>query len=179
MPKMIIFAAMQFDPEAAKEIEGLEWPNVTIIKAEMNKDLLTADLKKNRAGNETFWLVGQPDISIEKKGEYYTVKVKGFDYYNADTDEIESSDHKKIAMWELDTDYDGRSIYAQQIFFPMDETVGDWEKLAKSLRTEINPDLIIKYKGNKSIPFKAGSYKRIAVKIIDSRGIESLKVVTL
>lgn len=179
IPKMIIFAAMQFDPEAAKEIEELEWPNVTIIKAEMNKDLLTADLKKNRTGNETFWLVGQPDVSIEKKGEYYTVSVKGFDYYNADTDEIESGDHKKIAMWELDTDYDGRSVYAQQIFFPMDETVGEWEKLARSLRTEINPDLIIKYKGNKSIPFKAGSYKRIAVKIIDSRGVESLKVVTL
>lgn len=178
-PKMVIFAAMQFDPEAAREIEGLDWPNVTVIKAEMNKDLLTADLKKYKSGSETFWLVGQPDISIDKKEGYYTVSVKGFDYYNAATDEIESSDHKKIAMWELDTDYDGRSVYAQQVFFPLNGKVGDWEKLAKTLKAEIDPDLIANYKGTRSIPFKAGSYKRIAVKIIDSRGVESLKVVDL
>ena len=178
-PKMVIFAAMQFDPEAAKEIEGLDWPNVTIIKVEMNKDLLTADLKKNKTGSETFWLVGQPDISLDKKGEYYIVTVKGFDYYNADTNEIESGDHKKIAMWELDTDYDGRSVYAQQVFFPLNGKVGDWEKLAKTLKTEIDPDLISMYRGTRSIPFKAGPYNRIAVKIIDSRGVESLKVVEL
>lgn len=179
VPKMVIFAAMQFDPEAAREIEGLEWPGVVVIKAEMNKDLLTGDLKKSKAGNEVFWLVGQPDISVVKEGEHYVVTVNGFDYYNAQTDEIESGDHKKIAMWELDTDYDGRSVYAQQVFFPMVGKIGDWEKLAKTLKSEIDLDLIAKYGGTTSIPFKAGSHKRIAVKIIDSRGVESLKVVEL
>ena len=41
-PDIIIFAAMQFqDPEAAKDIDGLKWPGVTILKAVMNKDLQT------------------------------------------------------------------------------------------------------------------------------------------
>ena len=125
IPKMIIFTAMQFDPEAAKDIDNLKWPGVTILKVEMNKDLLTKDLKKKRSTNESFWLMGQPDIKLQKtKDKKYTISVKGFDYYNTKTDQIESGDSSKIAMWMLDTDYDGRSLYPQQVFFPMASTIG-------------------------------------------------------
>jgi adenine-specific DNA-methyltransferase len=34
------------------------------LKAQMNPDLLTDDLKKKRASNESFWLVGQPDVAL-------------------------------------------------------------------------------------------------------------------
>ena len=54
-PKIIIFAAFQFDPEAAKDIDKLDWPGHTILKAQMNTDLLTKDLKKKRSSNESFW----------------------------------------------------------------------------------------------------------------------------
>jgi adenine-specific DNA-methyltransferase len=37
--------------------------------------------------------------------------------------------------------------------------------------------LIEAYRGTVSLPFEAGEHKRIAVKIVDDRGIESLKVV--
>jgi len=79
----------------------------------------------------------------------------------------------------LDTDYDGRSVYPQQVFFPMDGKSGGWIKLQKTLQAQINEDLITKYQGITSIPFDAGMNKRIAVKIIDDRGIESLKVIDL
>ena len=45
-PKIIIFAAFQFDPEASKDIDETNWPGVTLLKAQMNADLLTDDLKK-------------------------------------------------------------------------------------------------------------------------------------
>ena len=119
-PEMIIFTAMQFDPEAAKDIDELNWPGVTILKVEMNKDLLTEDLKKKRSSSESFWLMGQPDVELEKtQDKKYLIKVNGFDYYNTKTGEIESGGSSKIAMWMLDTDYDGRSVYPQQVFFPM------------------------------------------------------------
>ena len=57
-PKVIVFAAFQFDPEAAKDIDETNWPGLTLLKAQMNADLLTEDLKKKRASNESFWLVG-------------------------------------------------------------------------------------------------------------------------
>ncbi len=179
-PRIIIFAAMQFDPEAAKDIDEINWPDVTILKVEMNKDLLTKDLKKKRSSNESFWLMGQPDVELQKtKDKKYIITINGFDYYNTRTGEVESGNSSKIAMWMLDEDYDGRSVYPQQVFFPMKESTGGWHKLAKTLQAQIDEDLITKYQGTESIPFEMGPNKRAAVKIIDDRGIESLKIIDL
>ena len=41
-PKLVIFAAFQFDPEAAKDIDETNWPGVTLLKAQMNADLIEA-----------------------------------------------------------------------------------------------------------------------------------------
>ena len=82
-------------------------------------------------------------------------------------------------MWMLDTNYDGRSVYPRQVFFPLSGIKDGWSKLQKSLKSEINEELIEKFRGTESIPFKAKNHKRIAVKIIDDRGIESLVIKTL
>jgi adenine-specific DNA-methyltransferase len=181
-PAMIVFAAFEFDPQAAKEIDELtsEKTGMTFLSAQMNADLLTADLKKKRASNQSFWLVGRPDVDLRKltKGDHkgkWEIEVKGFDYYNTRTGTIDSGDTSKIAMWLLDTDYDGRSLYPRQVFFPLADSDGGWARLAKNLKAEIDPDLIEAYRGTVSLPFEPGNY--VAVKVIDDRGIESLKVV--
>jgi len=179
-PKMVIFASMQFDPEAAKDIDELIWPGVAVLKVEMNKDLLTGDLKKKRSSNESFWLMGQPDVELQKtKDGKYVVTVNGFDYYNTRTGEVESGGSSRISMWMLDADYDGRSVYPSQVFFPMEGKDGGWSRLAKTLRAQLDEDLIARYQGAESIPFEGGSNNRVAVKIIDDRGIESLKIIDL
>ena len=55
-PAIILFAAFQFDPEASKDIDELtrERTGMTFLKVQMNADLLTEDLKKKRASNESF-----------------------------------------------------------------------------------------------------------------------------
>ena len=68
-------------------------------------------------------------------------------------------------------------IVPKQVFFPMGGKKDGWSKLAKTLRAEINPDLIEKFAGNESLWFTVQPNSRIAVKIIDDRGIESLKVI--
>ncbi|MBN1695440.1 site-specific DNA-methyltransferase [candidate division WOR-3 bacterium] len=179
-PKLVVFAAFQFDPEASKDIDETKWPGVTLLKAQMNADLLTDDLKKERTSNESFWLMGQPDVILHKlKDGKYQVEVLGFDYYNTRTGAIESGGADRIAMWMLDVDYDGRSLYPRQVFFPMAGKNEGWARLAKSLKAEINKELIEAYRGTLSLPFEAGEHKRIAVKIVDDRGIESLKVIYL
>ena len=320
-PTIIIFAAFQFDPEASKDIDETNWPGVTLLKAQMNADLLTDDLKKKRASNESFWLIGQPDVELasfeflvlsdkeiasydifkelsglnrlaeirqlgqqdlqlylilsqgrdvwhylanekgwhlypsehsrrtsqtKQKGilavpvniaglvsrirdfyyhlhefgisernelkniaerlrrnskvtsqleeiaqklnlptknsklttkNYSQVTIHGFDYYNTKTGNVESGGKDRIAMWMLDPDYDGRSLFPRQVFFPMASDEDGWAKLAKNLKAEIDTDLIEAYRGTTSLPFEAGENKRIAVKIIDDRGIESLKII--
>jgi adenine-specific DNA-methyltransferase len=185
-PEILVFAAFQFDPEAAKDIDDLtkEKTGMTFLTAQMNADLLTDDLKKKRSSSQSFWLVGRPDVDLrqiksgEDKGKYQA-EVRGFDYYNTRTGTIESGDTTKIAMWLLDTDYDGRSLYPRQVFFPLADEDEGWAKLARNLKAEIDPDLIEHYRGTVSLPFALGDHKRVAVKVIDDRGIESLKVLQL
>jgi adenine-specific DNA-methyltransferase len=176
-PRLVLFAAFQFDPEAAKDIDALKWPGVDVLKVQMNTDLFTSDLKKHGSSSEPFWLIGQPDIELKKVNGKYEVLVNGFDYYNTRTGKIESGDTSRIAMWELDTDYDGRSLYPRQVFFPLAGSKSGWDKITRTLRTFIDEELMESYKGNKSLPFLIGDNKQIAVKIIDDRGIESLRVI--
>ena len=183
-PKVIVFAAFQFDPEAAKDIDETNWPGITLLKVQMNADLFTEDLKRKRASNESFWLIGQPDVQVETiaNGEdigKHRVSVQGFDYYNTKSGDVESGGQDKIAMWMLDTDYDGRSLYPRQVFFPMSGSNDGWTRLARNLRAEIDDELIEAYRGAISLPFEPGESRRIAVKIIDDRGIESMKVIEL
>ena len=187
---MILFAAFQFDPEAAKDVDEMNWPGISLLRVQMNADLFTDDLKKKRTSDDSFWLLGQPDVRIIKmeKGEHkdrkgmpflFQVEVKGFDYYDTKTGNVVSGGENKIAMWMLDTDYDGRSLFPRQVFFPLSSDMEGWAKLAKNLKAEIDQELIEAYRGTVSLPFTAGEYKRCAVKIIDDRGIESLRIINL
>jgi adenine-specific DNA-methyltransferase len=314
-PALVIFAALQFDPEASKDIDETKWPGVTMLKAQMNGDLVTEDLKKKRSSNESFWLVGQPDVEVvseqwlvDSKGRkvapyelgavvsgldslaeinrtrpddlrvlaeaaargtlrvdvadatgggvdsrkhrggsgetehggvsaipgdiaresgrigdaagliegtglrdkrkcrafverlrrdqqdassspaftihyplttthYTQVRVHGFDYYNPRSGKVESGGKANIAMWMLDPDYDGRSVYPRQVFFPMAGPKDGWARLAKNLKAEIDQELIEQYRGTVSLPFPKGKHGRVAVKIVDDRGIESLRIV--
>ena len=182
-PKVIVFAAFQFDPEAAKDIDETRWPGIALLKAQMNADLLTEDLKRKRASNESFWLIGQPDVVLHqiRRGHNigkWQIYVRGFDYYNTKTGQVESGGEDQIAMWMLDTDYDGRSLYPRQVFFPMSGSRDGWNRLARNLKAEIDVDLIEAYGGTVSLPFEMGEHSRVAVKIVDDRGIESLRIIS-
>ena len=185
-PNLLVFAAFQFDPEAAKDIDEMSpaLAGMQLLKAQMNADLLTKDLKRKRSSNESFWLIGQPDVEVRQidKGEdtgKWQVEVRGFDYFNTRSGGVESGGSDHIAVWMLDPDYDGRSVFPEQVFFPMAGARDGWARLARNLKAEIDTDLIEAYRGTVSLPFEAGEHGRAAVKIVDDRGIESLKIVEL
>lgn len=97
LPKLLVFCAFTFDPEAAKGIDNIK--GIIALKAQMNSDLLTEDLKKGRASNESFWLMGQPDVLVQKlKGGQFQVEVRGFDYFDTKTGELKSGGRKNISM---------------------------------------------------------------------------------
>ena len=178
LPKMIVFCAFAFDPEAAKDIDALR--GITALKAQMNTDLLTDDLKKARSSNQSFWLMGQPEVEVRTlKDGRYVVEVHGFDYFDTVKGELVSGGKSRIAMWALDTDYDERSLFPRQVFFPMAGKGEGWEKLKRNIRAELDESLLEQFHGTVSLPFAAGDNGKIAVKIVDDRGIESLKVMSV
>ena len=178
LPKMIVFCAFAFDPEAAKDIDHLK--GITALKAQMNTDLLTEDLKKARSSNQSFWLMGQPDVAVRKRKDgLYEVEVNGFDYFDTAKGELVSGGKGRIAMWSVDTDYDERALFPHQVFFPLAGKGEGWEKLKKDIRAELDEDALEAFHGTVSLPFAAGDNRKVAVKIVDDRGIESLRIVAL
>jgi adenine-specific DNA-methyltransferase len=183
-PSILLLVYTDIEPEAGKDIAELTpaKTGMTFLAAKIDADVWTKDLKKKARTSPSVWLVGQPDVELRqiKQGEdkgRWEVEVRGFDYFNTSTGTIESGDTSKIAVWLLDPDYDGRSLYPRQVFFPIADEDEGWARLAKNLKAEIEPELVQAYRGTVSLPFEVGKHKRAAVKIVDDRGIESLRVV--
>lgn len=49
----------------------------------------------------------------------------------------------------------------------------------KELRAQLDEEKLEAFRGTNSLPFEPGKHRRVAVKVIDDRGIESLKVINL
>jgi adenine-specific DNA-methyltransferase len=84
---------------------------------------------------------------------------------------------KDVAAWFLDTDYDGKTFHICQAFFPGDPDA--WEKLQRALKAHIAPEVFEQMRSTVSFPFEPGEHQRIAVKVIDFRGNEVVRVVNL
>jgi adenine-specific DNA-methyltransferase len=54
-----------------------------------------------------------------------------------------------------------------------------WEKLQRALKAQIAPEAFEQMSGTISFPFEAGEHQRIAVKVIDFRGNEVVRVMKL
>ena len=156
-----------------------EWDGVSIILVQMNADLLTDDLKKRQPSSESFWLVGQPDVEVRRQKDRWIVELNGFDYFDPIEGKLISGGTDQIAMWCLDTNFDGRSVMPDQVFFPNDDRNGGWKKLTAAARDVLDEDLMERFHGTVSLPFDAEDQQVIAVKVIDNRGIESMKIVHL
>jgi adenine-specific DNA-methyltransferase len=64
-----------------------------------------------------------------------------------------------------------------QAFFPGRDD--SWRKLKRALKAYIDPEAFEKMRGASSFSFKAGKHNRIAVKVIDFRGNEVMKIYPL
>ena len=177
-PEVMFFVAQQFAPEAQTAIDTKHWGSKDLRRAVIDPDIFMQDLKGAKTEGDTpFWLVGQPDITLETIDDgKLIVEITGFDYFDPARGTCLTGGAEKVAVWLLDTDYDGRTLRPSQIFFPTND---GWNKLAKDLKAVIALDLIATYKGSKSLPFAVGDYKRAAVKVIDKRGVESMRIVPL
>ena len=179
-PAMMIFCAFQFSPEAQTLINTANWQGVSLLQVEMNDDLMTEDLRRKVNTDESFWLVGQPDVELVRVDSgKFVVRVLGYDYFSVSRDELISGDADKIAMWGVDPNYNGMTFTPSQIFFPIEGKNGGWKRLEKTLKAEIDSSVMEKFSGTESLPFEAEEGQEIAVKIIDDRGIESMRLLTV
>ena len=102
--------------------------------------------------------------------------MEGVDIYDPIRNILIDTGADKVAAWFIDSDYDGRTFCITQAFFPDRDA---WKKLEKALKGVIDPDKFEAFSGTLSLPFPMGEHKKAAVKVIDPRGNEVMKVLSL
>ena len=170
----LVFAAFSFDAQAQVTIQEVEDPAIKLHMAQIRPDVNMGDLLKTTVSSQLFTVSGSPRTRLEREEDgQYIVHMEGVDIYDPVTNAVRSSGAEKVSAWFLDSDYDGRCFCVCQAFFP-DRNA--WEKLGKALGGALDEEAFAKLSGTVSLPFAAGGYNRIAVKVIDPRGNEVLRV---
>ncbi|WP_244363735.1 site-specific DNA-methyltransferase [Thermus brockianus] len=176
--QLLLFAGFSFDTEAQALIQKVPVAGLEVQFVNVAPDVLVGDLLKTTRASQIFTVFGQPDVRVEKqKDGTYVVELRGVDIYDPLTGEVHSTRGENVAAWFLDTDYDGKTFHICQAFFPGDPDA--WEKLQRALKAQIDPEVFEKMRGTVSFPFQPGEHNRIAVKVIDFRGNEVVRVLPL
>jgi adenine-specific DNA-methyltransferase len=108
------------------------------------------------------------------------VEVNGFDYFDTVKGELISGGKAKIA----DVEPGHRLRRAQPVpapgVLPHGRQGRGLEEAEEDIRAELDESTAARqFHGTVSLPFAAGDNRMVAVKIVDDRGIESLKVMRL
>ena len=169
----LVFAGFSFDGAAQAAIQDDANPQVRSHLAHIAPDVQMGDLLKVAADSQLFTVFGQPRTELRREGDEWTVEMQGVDIYDPVQNTIHPTRADRVAAWFVDSDYDGRTFCVTQAFFP-DRNA--WKKLERALRGSIDEDRFEALSGTVSLPFKAGEHKRVAVKVIDPRGNEVMRV---
>jgi len=147
---------------------------VPVLLVRMNADLVMGEeLKKTGAGN-LFTVFGEPDIEIAEQGDELVVTLHGVDVYDPTTGEVRSRDTDHIALWMIDSDYNGESFFVRHAYFTGGQD--PYKKLKRDLKAEIDEDAWATLYRTVSRPFPKPTSGRIAVKVINDYGDEVLQV---
>ena len=182
----VVFAGFGFDAAAQEAIESAGHPRLRLHMALIRPDVAMDDLLKAQPGSQLFTVFSAPRVRgpIRQDDGEYIVEVEGMDVYDPVRNTLFPTDKQQIAAWFLDTDYDGRTFCICQAFFP---DKSKWDKLARALGDKglADRDTFDALSGLTSLPFPKpprlgkGETWRVAVKVIDPRGNEGLRVLTV
>jgi len=176
----LYFFGFAIQAKARELLEDRRKLRIACAYIAVTPDVAMSDLLKTSRASEIFSVTGLPDFEVKAThsknagGEpLYQVTLTGLDIFNPDTLEAEPIDGEGVPAWMLDTDYDGLSFHAAQVFFPKTSA---WENLHKSLKGTFDDSVWAHLAGTTSEPFALGPRRRVAVKVIDERGNELMRM---
>jgi adenine-specific DNA-methyltransferase len=150
---------------------------VPVLLVRMNADLVMGEeLKKTGAGN-LFTVFGEPDIEIKAEGDELRVVLHGVDVYDPNTGELRSDSTDQIALWMIDTAYNGESFFVRHCYFTGGQD--PYKRLKAALKADIQPDAWESLYSTESRTFPRPDTGKIAVKVINDYGDEVMKVFTV
>ncbi len=182
---LLCVLAFAFDPtvvgttdDAVASTEGFasvaaerQLGKVPVLLVRMNADLVMGeDLKKTGAGN-LFTVFGEPDIDVvEVEGDQLAVTLRGVDVYDPTTGEVRSSGTDQVALWMVDTNYNGESFFVRHCYFTGGQD--PYKRLRTALKADVDEDAWASLYSDTSRPFAKPTTGKIAVKVINDYGDE-------
>ncbi len=172
----LVIAGFAFDGAAQAAIEEAEHPDLRVHMANIRPDVNPgmAGLLKDAPASQLFTVFGKPRSKLEPAGkDEWRVVMEGVDIYDPVTNITTPSRADKVAAWFVDSDYDGRSFCITQAFFPDKDA---WAKLSAALKGVVDEEAFATLSGTVSLPFAKGEHACVAVKVIDPRGNEVMRL---
>lgn len=178
---MFIFG-FAIQAKARELVENHERLRLPCTYISVTPDVVMDDLLKTSYTDQLFSITGLPDAVIkharagEDGNDRYQVELIGLDTFLPHEMETESVDAENLPCWMLDANYNGMSFCASQVFFPRTKA---WDNLQKSLKAQFDESVWDHLAGTESEPFKVGDTGQVAVKVIDERGNELMRVLSV
>ncbi len=170
----LVFAGFSFDGAAQAAIQDDADPELRIHLAYITPDVAMGDLLKETSSTQLFTVFGLPRTRLEETNDdRHIVTMEGVDIYDPVKNQVISANADKVAAWFVDTDYDGRTFCISQAFFPDKKA---WAKIARALKGVVDAGRFEQFSGTVSLPFSVGKHGQVAVKVIDARGNEVMRV---
>jgi adenine-specific DNA-methyltransferase len=169
---MLIACAFNYDAHSS-EFEKLG--RIPVLKARMHPDLHMAGELKNTGAGNLFVVFGEPDIVFhDRSGNEMAVEIRGVDIFRPQTGKVETSEADELALWMVDTDYNGESFFVRHAYFL--GANDPYKALKTTLMAEIDKEAWDSLHSAVSRPFAKPKSGRIAVKVINHLGDEVMKV---
>lgn len=147
---------------------------------EMTHDVMMGDLLKTQRSSQIFAITGSPEIAVTRLPEdaedgtpRWQVRLLGLDTFDPAAIKPHHLNGDDVPMWMLDSAWNGMAFSAHQVFFPRTKA---WDSLRKVLNATHEASVWEHLAGDLSAPFAASVGIEIAVKVLDDRGNELLKV---
>lgn len=172
----LVIAGFAFDGAAQAAIEEAEHPELRVHMANIRPDVNPgmSSLLKDAPAAQLFTVFGKPRSTLEAVGkDEWRVVMEGVDIYDPVSNTVTPSRADKVAAWFVDSDYDGRSFCITQAFFPDKDA---WSKLSAALKGVVDEEAFAALSGTVSLPFPKGEHACVAVKVIDPRGNEVMRL---
>ena len=174
----LVLAGFTIDGAAQALIQEDPNPRVRCHLAHIRPDVHMGDLLKDTPSSQLFTVFGLPRASLEQTAE------EGVDRHHGGRGHLRpgaatpsrppAPTRWPPGSWIATTT--GRPSASRQAFFP-DRAA--WDKLARALKTVVDPERFEAFSGTRSLPFPAGEHRRVAVKVIDPRGNEVMRVLSV
>jgi adenine-specific DNA-methyltransferase len=176
----LYFFGFAIQAKARELLEDRKKLRIPCFYIAVTPDVAMSDLLKTSRSSEIFSVTGLPDFDIKTTGKkndsgepLYEVTLAGLDIFDPSTLKQDSIPGELVPAWMLDTDYDGLSFHATQVFFPKTSA---WDNLQKSLKATFDDSVWAHLAGTTSELFALGDKRKVAVKVIDERGNELMRV---